>query len=63
MIPAEEPAGLSDAFASDPERDARWRAFLERSGGAAGAPASFPEVVERIRELVLAPLEAARRGG
>ncbi|MQA91097.1 MAG: nucleotidyl transferase AbiEii/AbiGii toxin family protein [Gemmatimonas sp.] len=62
-IPAGEPAGLSDAFASEPERNARWRAFLERSGGAASAPASFPEVVDRVRELVLAPLEAVRRGG
>jgi predicted nucleotidyltransferase component of viral defense system len=61
-IPTEEPAGLSDAFARNPERNARWRAFLARSGGAASAPASFAEVVDRIRELVLAPLEAARGG-
>jgi hypothetical protein len=54
-IPSEEPAG-------DFERNARWRAFLERSGGGASAPASFPEVVDRIRELILAPLEAARGG-
>jgi hypothetical protein len=62
-IPAEEPVGLSDAFAREAERDTRWRAFLERSGGAAGAPANFPKVVERVRELVLAPLEAARGDG
>ncbi len=62
-IPAEEPAGLSQAFASDPERGARWRAFLKGSNGAGSAPASFPEVVRTIRELVLAPLEAARSGG
>jgi predicted nucleotidyltransferase component of viral defense system len=61
-IPGEMPVGLSDAFASDSERNARWRAFLERSAGAASAPASFPEVVNRIREVVLAPLEAARGG-
>lgn len=61
-IPGNVPVGLSDAFAGDSERNARWRAFLERSGGAASAPASFPEVVDRIRELVLAPLEAARGG-
>jgi hypothetical protein len=61
-IPGEMPVGLSDAFASDSERNARWRAFLERSAGAASAPASFPEVVNRIRELVLAPPEAARGG-
>jgi predicted nucleotidyltransferase component of viral defense system len=61
-IPGEMPVGLSDAFAGDSERNARWRAFLERSGGAASAPASFPEVVERIRELVVASLEAARDG-
>ena len=59
-IPVGEPVGLSDAFASDPARNARWRAFLERTGAAASAPANFPEVVERIRGLVLAPLEAAR---
>jgi len=61
-LPVDEPAGLSDAFATDSERNARWRAFLERSGGAASAPASFPEVVDRIRDLVLVPLEAARSG-
>jgi predicted nucleotidyltransferase component of viral defense system len=61
-IPLEVPTGLSDAFARDPERNARWRAFLERSGGAASAPASFQEVVGRVRELVLAPLKAARGG-
>lgn len=59
-IPVGEPVGVSDAFASEPERNARWRAFLERTGAAASAPANFPEVVERIRGLVLAPLEAAR---
>ncbi|MGH7449072.1 MAG: nucleotidyl transferase AbiEii/AbiGii toxin family protein, partial [Longimicrobiales bacterium] len=59
-IPVGEAVGLSDAFARDPERNARWRAFLERTGAAASAPANFPEVVERIRGLVLAPLEAAR---
>ena len=59
-IPVGEPVGLSDAFAHDPERNARWRAFLARTGAAASAPANFPEVVERIRGLVLAPLEAAR---
>lgn len=59
-IPPDEPVGLSDAFANDSERGPRWRAFLERSGGSGGAPASFPEVVDRVRELVLAPLEAAR---
>jgi len=37
-IPVEEPAGLSDAFASDPERNARWRAVLERSGAWLQAP-------------------------
>ena len=58
-IPVGDPVGLSDAFARDPERNARWRAFLPRTGAAASAPANFPEVVERIRELVLAPLEAA----
>lgn len=31
-------------------------------GGAAGAPASFQEVVHRIRELVLTPLQASRGG-
>jgi hypothetical protein len=61
-IPLEEPAGLSDAFVSDFERNARWRAFLERSGGVAHAPTGFQEVVGRVRELVLAPLEAARGG-
>jgi predicted nucleotidyltransferase component of viral defense system len=59
-IPVAEPIGLSDAFAREPERDARWSAFLERTGAAGSAPASFRDVVERIRGLVLAPLEAAR---
>ncbi len=59
-IPDGEPVGLSDAFASEPERNARWRAFLDRTGAIASAPASFREVVEQIRELVMKPLEDAR---
>jgi predicted nucleotidyltransferase component of viral defense system len=59
-IPVGEPVGLSDSFASGLQRNARWRAFLERTGAAASAPANFMEVVDRIRGLILAPLEAAR---
>lgn len=59
-IPAAEPVGLSDAFANEPQRNARWRAFLERTGAGASAPPSFLKVVEKIRGLVLVPLEAAR---
>lgn len=59
-IPPGEPIGLSDDFVSDPERNARWRAFLDRTGAAATGPANLGDVVEKIRALVLAPLEAAR---
>ena len=60
LIPVGEPIGLSDEFASDSQRNARWRAFLNRSGAARTAPANLRDVVEQIRALVLAPLEAAR---
>lgn len=63
LIPADEPVGLSREFASERERAARWGAFLHRSGATAGVPGDFREVVEKIRALVLTPLEAARGDG
>jgi predicted nucleotidyltransferase component of viral defense system len=59
-LPPGEPIGLSDEFASDPDRNTRWRAFLNRTGAAGTAPENFAEVVARIRALVLPPIAAAR---
>lgn len=61
----QEPVGLSEHFASDRERNARWLAFLDRSGAAAAVPTSFQEIVGTIRALILAPYEsvAASRSG
>lgn len=58
---APEPVGLSDAFASDPARQAQWRSFLrrnrfpEQTGG-------LPALVSEVARFVLAPLDAAARG-
>jgi predicted nucleotidyltransferase component of viral defense system len=59
-LPPGEPIGLSGEFASDPDRITRWRAFLNRTGAAGTVSDNFPEVVDRIRALVLPPLAAAR---
>src|SRR6266542_1443338 len=52
-----DPLPLTAGFASEPARQAQWRAFVRRSG-AIGAPEQFTEVVALVRAL-LAPIAAA----
>ncbi|MDZ4738363.1 MAG: nucleotidyl transferase AbiEii/AbiGii toxin family protein [Alphaproteobacteria bacterium] len=59
-IPAATPDGLSDAFASQPEVAARWRAFLTRERLAADV-ADFTRVIKKVRKF-LAPVLSAARG-
>lgn len=58
-LPAEWPAGLTDRFAADPDRQTQWRAFLRRN--ALEAP-ELPVVISRLREGLSQPLELARSG-
>ena len=56
-----EPVGLSDAFASDPAKQAQWRAFLRRNRFSEEA-GGLSALVSEVRRFVLAPLDAAARG-
>ncbi|MGH7621811.1 MAG: nucleotidyl transferase AbiEii/AbiGii toxin family protein [Gemmatimonadaceae bacterium] len=58
-VPDKVPAGLSDAFSSDAERQAQWRAFLDKSR--LHGP-SLPELVDEIRQRLAPMLERARGG-
>lgn len=51
VLPAEVPAGLSDAFAADPLKAAQWTAFLRRDR--LGEQRQLAEVVARIREFIM----------
>jgi hypothetical protein len=59
VIIPQEPVGLSVPFANDSQRNARWAAFLNRSGASTSVPASFQDVVEKIRAFVLPPFQEA----
>jgi predicted nucleotidyltransferase component of viral defense system len=56
-VPAEVPAGLLDSFASAPDAQAQWKAFLTRNGLEAPALA---DVIGEVLDWVLAPLRLAR---
>lgn len=60
-IPGDVPAALGDAFASDPESQRQWRAFLRRSE-VTEAPDQFTDAVARVREFVTPVLRAASQG-
>lgn len=59
-IPAEIPPALSNAFATDPEVQARWAAFVRRTPLLIVPPA-LPELVRQIADFVM-PAAAAARG-
>lgn len=56
-VPADVPAGLTDAFSEDRQNQARWRAFLDKNRLQA---ATLPEVVARIRDELATSLAEAR---
>lgn len=58
-IPDGVPAGLGDAFAEDPDSQRQWLAFLGRSKGGGEVSERFPNVVTRVRGMVLPVLQAA----
>ncbi len=60
-IPGEIPAALGDVFASDPESQRQWRAFLRRNE-VTEAPEQFTDAVARVREFVTPVLRAASQG-
>lgn len=55
-VPKQVPVGLTDSFASAPETQAQWMAFLARNRLGAD---SIGEVVAEIRDLVVDPLRLA----
>ncbi len=59
-LPEGVPAGLSDLFSSNPERQAQWRAFLSKNR--LKGPA-LTEVVEELREHLATAFDDARREG
>lgn len=59
-LPSEAPVGLSEAFSRDESKRKQWRAFLNRSG--LDAAGELEDVVRRISEFLLPPLEQAARG-
>lgn len=60
-IPSELPLGLGEAFASDEDKQAQWRAFLKR-GRLDNAPAELSTVTERLAAFLMPPTRATARG-
>ncbi len=60
-IPLQTPAALTAIFSSDPTKQAQWRSFLRRTAIAL-APAPLPDLLHRIGDFVMPPLEALRAG-
>jgi hypothetical protein len=58
-LPVDWPAGLTDRFAADPDKQTQWRAFLRRN--LLDAP-ELPVVISGLREGLSQPLELARKG-
>ncbi|MGH2349087.1 MAG: nucleotidyl transferase AbiEii/AbiGii toxin family protein [bacterium] len=52
-VPTQPPAGLSDAFAVDPAREAAWRAFLDRAAVPVGERSSLAAAVRVIRPFLM----------
>ena len=60
-IPLQMPAALTATFSSDSTKQAQWRGFLRRTAIAL-APAPLPDLLHRIGDFVMPPLEALRAG-
>jgi predicted nucleotidyltransferase component of viral defense system len=60
-VPRELPTGLSPAFSSEPLKQAQWRAFARRPSGGL-APESLEEILSRLREFLLPPMEPSLAG-
>lgn len=58
-IPLNTPIALTGSFSSHPTKQAQWRGFLRRTAIAL-APAPLPDLLHRIGDFVLPPLEALR---
>jgi predicted nucleotidyltransferase component of viral defense system len=61
QVPRTAPIGLSDDFASTPEKQTQWRAFLDRSA-LSECPVSLSDVVERTRDFIEPVLTGAAKG-
>ncbi len=58
-IPLQTPTALTATFSRDPTKQAQWRGFLRRTAIAL-APAPLPDLLHRIGDFVMPPLEALR---
>jgi len=58
-----EPVSLTRLFAEDETKRAQWRVFVQRSRLSDGSDVQLSAVIEALRDFVLQPLVAARRGG
>jgi hypothetical protein len=56
-LPTESPTALSPEFADDPEKQRQWKAFLQKGKLSVGTN-SFGEVIGRLREFLIRPIEA-----
>jgi predicted nucleotidyltransferase component of viral defense system len=60
-LPAVVPVGLTDGFGQHPEKLAQWRAFVRRGKLRAGS-VNLPEVVTRIHDFLMPPVNALGSG-
>jgi predicted nucleotidyltransferase component of viral defense system len=60
-LPTEPPVALTAAFSEDVTKQNQWRAFVRRSKLQAGE-ATLPEVIARLRDFLLLPIEALAAG-
>lgn len=60
-LPVGSPVGLTNAFATDAEKQAQWRA-LRRRAKLETAPQELASVVGELRQFLLPPLEALKEG-
>jgi len=61
-IPSEEPLAFTDEFGRDEIKTVQWKAFIRKSGLDLEKP-ELPNVLAKLREFLLPPLEAASRRG
>jgi len=60
VLPSEVASGLAASFYSDPERQSRWKSFLDTKG--VDAPADLAEVCDAIVAFITPPATAAAMG-
>ncbi len=57
-LPATKPLPLTEDFASDPAKQAQWRAFLNKNG-ISNVPADFKQVISTLGSFLVIPIKNA----